>query len=338
MTTATRAHTEIRTFTPNMFVDGTYAILNPQVGTTRGGKPFLKGIIRDATGECHMRQWTVDERTIGDVGATGFVWIAGHTQDYNGQVQIIVEQIRAVEITEEQLRALLPCTKFDVGEMFADLTAIMQSIAHPAVKGLVHAYLDDDKLMARFREAPAASSLHHAWIGGLLEHTLQLLKLADRMLPLYPALNRDIVLAGLFLHDLAKTAELSWDKGFNYTTTGNLIGHVTMGAIWLERKIREAAAKGAPLLPAKAHLVLSHIILSHHTEPEFGAAKRPSTPEAIFVAMLDNLDAKTAMALCHRKEGGDDGAAPSASLMDQQFTDKIYALDTRLFTPDPLAE
>ncbi len=337
MTTATRTHIEIRTYTPNMFVEGTYGILNPQVGTTRAGKPFLKGIIRDATGECHMRQWTVDERTIGEVGATGFIWIAGHTQDYNGQVQIIAEQIRSVEVSEEELRALLPCTKFDVGEMFTELSQILATIEHPAVKALAQAYLDDEKLMARFREAPAASSLHHAWIGGLLEHTLQLLKLADKMLPLYPALNRDIVLAGLFLHDLAKTAELSWDKGFNYTTTGNLIGHVTMGAIWLERKIREAAAKGAPLLPAKAHLVLSHIILSHHNEPEFGAAKRPSTPEAIFVAMLDNLDARTAMALSHRKTD-DDGQTAAVVSMDQQFTDKIFALDTRLFTPDPLAE
>jgi 3'-5' exoribonuclease len=337
MTTAPRTHIEIRAFTPNMYVDGTYAILNPQVGTTRGGKPFLKGIIRDATGECHMRQWTVDERTIGEVGATGFVWIAGHTQEYNGQVQIIVEQIRSVEVSEEELRCLLPCTKFDVGEMFAELTAILNSIAHPAVKALMQAYLEDEKLMARFREAPAASSLHHAWIGGLLEHTLQLLKLADRMLPLYPALNRDIVLAGLFLHDLAKTAELSWDKGFNYTTTGNLIGHVTMGAIWLERKIREVAAKGGPVLPAKAHLVLSHIILSHHNEPEYGAARRPSTPEAIFVAMLDNLDAKTAMALCHRKSGDDEQPASAAGL-DGQFTDRVHALETRLFTPDPLAE
>ncbi len=186
--------------------------------------------------------------------------------------------------------------------------------------------------MAGFRRAPAAISLHHAFIGGLLEHTLQLLKLADVMLPLYPALNRDIVLMGLFLHDLGKTAELKWEKGFDYTADGNLIGHVVRGAIWLQVKAAIAAKQSGHRLPSDALRVLQHIILSHHGEPEYGAAKLPSTPEAIFIAILDNLDAKTHMALTNARP--DQGPAVGSQ---GDFTDKLWALGTRLYRPDPLA-
>lgn len=321
---------EIKQLKPNVYIDGTFAIVNPQLGTTRSGKPFLKCLIKDATGECPARQWTVQENIVADIGSTGFVWIAGHSQEYNQQVQIIIEQIRAVEVGVEELRGLLPCTQFDVDDMFAEVGTMLSTIEHPAMRALADVYLADETLMSRFREAPAASSFHHAWIGGLLEHTLNLLKLADVMLPRYPDVNRDVVLVGLFLHDLAKTSELSWDRGFNYTTQGNLIGHVVTGALWLEEKIREVAEQKGPILPARAHIALSHIILSHHSEPEFGAVKRPSTPEAVFVALLDNLDAKTSMAVQHARKSGPEVNAG-------EFTDKVWALGgVRMFKPDPL--
>jgi 3'-5' exoribonuclease len=183
--------------------------------------------------------------------------------------------------------------------------------------------------MARVRQAPAAVSVHHAWIGGLLEHTLQLLRLAEVMLPLYPELSRDIVLMGLFLHDLGKTSELSWERGFNYTAEGNLIGHTVKGVIMLSAMAARVARDGGPALPPDALLVLQHIVVSHHGQLEFGATKVPSTPEAIFVSLLDNLDAKTAVALhaAQRSKGVREG---------QEFTDRVWSLDTRLFRPDPL--
>ena len=187
--------------------------------------------------------------------------------------------------------------------------------------------------MAGFRRCPAATSLHHAFIGGLLEHTLQLLKLAEVMLPLYPGLNRDIVLMGLFLHDLGKTVELTWEKGFRYTTEGSLVGHVVRGAIWLQVKAAMAAKQSGHRLPSDALRVLQHVILSHHGEPEHGAVKVPATPEAIFVAMLDNLDAKTAMAIAHARGPGSPAADAGGA-----FTDRVWALDTRLYRPDPLAQ
>src|SRR6185503_12860581 len=201
---------------PNSYVDGVYALYNPQIGATRAGKPFLKCLLRDASGEVAARQWTFDDTMFDDIKSTGFVWIAGRTELYNGQPQMVIEQIRSVQVTPDQIASLLPATSKDIDLMFSELSAILRSLSHPAMLALAEAYLADEEMMAKFRMAPAAMNLHHAWIGGLLEHTLQLVKLAENMLPLYPALNRDIVLMGLFLHDLGKTAELTWEKGFDY--------------------------------------------------------------------------------------------------------------------------
>jgi 3'-5' exoribonuclease len=328
--TDARPRMNLRDLAPNAFVDGIYSILNPQMGSTRGGKPFLKCLLRDATAEIAARQWTFDETAFDDISRTGFVWVAGHTQLYNQQVQLVIEQIKGVEVTAEEITALLPTTSRDIGEMWTELSAIMRSLSHPAMRALADAYLNDEEMMAKFRLAPAAMSLHHAWIGGLLEHTLQLLKLAEQMLPLYPQLNRDIVLMGLFLHDLGKTAELTWERGFDYTTDGNLIGHIVRGAIWLQFKAAVAAKQSGQKLPLDALRVLMHIVISHHSQPEFGAAKYPATPEAIFVAQLDNLDAKTQMSLS--------AARPEipAAIDQGDFTDKIWALDTKIYKPDPL--
>lgn len=329
MTTMTSQHINLRDMTPNQYVDGVYSIVNPQVGVTRAGKPYLKCLLRDATGEAAARQWSFDEADLGEIGSTGFVWISGHSQLYNEQIQIIVEQIRPVEVSDEEITALLPSTTQNIDEMYAEVKNILGTLSHPAMKALADAYLNDEELMSKFRQAPAGMNIHHAWIGGLLEHTLQLLKLAEAMLPQYPRLNRDIVLLGLFLHDLGKTGELTWEKGFDYTPDGNLVGHIVRGAIWLQFKAAVAARDSGHKLPPEALRVLQHIIISHHARPEYGAAKMPSTPEAIFIALLDNLDAKTSMGL--------EAARPEEpGMFTGDFTDKIWALETRIYRPDPL--
>lgn len=323
-------HVPIDKIRPHTYVDGTYSLVNPQCGTAKNGKHFLKGIIRDASGEVAIRQWTFDESQLGEIARTGFVWIGGQAQEYNGQVQIVVDSIRSVEVDIEDLARLLPASQHDIPAMELELRRVMGSLTHPAMRALADAYLSNEPFMARVRQAPAAVSVHHAWIGGLLEHTLQLLRLAEGMLPLYPELNRDIVLLGLFLHDLGKTSELTWERGFSYTAEGNLLGHTVKGVIMLSAMASKVSRDGIVRIPADALLVLQHIVLSHHGSLEFGATKIPSTPEAIFVAMLDNLDAKTAIAIhaAQRSKGVHPG---------QEFTDKVWSLDTRLFRPDPLA-
>ncbi|MFM7799212.1 MAG: 3'-5' exoribonuclease YhaM family protein [Planctomycetota bacterium] len=323
-------HVPVDQIRPNTYVDGVYSIVNPQVGTAKNGKHFLKGLIRDATGEIAIRQWTFDDAQIGELSRTGFVWLGGQAQEYNGQVQVIVESISAVEVEVEDLARLLPSSRHDIAAMEQELRRIMGSLAHPSMRALADGYLSNEAFMSRVRQAPAAVSVHHAWIGGLLEHTLQLLRLAEVMLPCYPDLNRDIVLMGLFLHDLGKTSELSWERGFSYTAEGNLIGHTVKGVIMLSAMAAKVARETGAPIPPDALLVLQHIVVSHHGSLEFGAVKLPSTPEAIFVAMLDNLDAKTTVAVqsAQRHKPIQPG---------QEFTDRVWSLDTRIFRPDPLA-
>lgn len=312
------------------FVHGIYALVNPQIGTTRNGEPFLKCLLKDATGEAIGRLWRFDTATMPDITASGFVNIEGEQEMYQDKLQIKIREIWSHEPTKDELVDLLPSSDKNIDEMFSEMTALLHSLTHPAAKAMAEAYLCDTDLMEKMRVAPAAMQIHHAWIGGLLEHTLQLMKLADGMLPNYPRLNRDIILIGLFIHDLGKTEELRWDRGFEYTREGNLIGHIARGAMWLEEKAVVAEEQlGAPL-PDGFLTVLQHVVLSHHGLLEHGAAKLPATPEAIFVSQLDSLDAHTQTAL--------DLARPTKGSLagDEVFTERIWSLNTKLYRRDPL--
>lgn len=313
-------------------LEGVYAVQNCQLGQTKAGKPFIKCLLADRTGRTPGRMWNATEELYRELPTDGFVWIEGQTQPYQGEVQIIIQRIEPYEPTQRELTDLLPTTKFDVNQMFREVMQLLGSLEHPAVKALADRYLEDGELMDAFCKAPAAQMLHHAFLGGLLEHTLSLMKLADRTLPHYPQLNRDIVIFGLFIHDLGKCAELTWEQGFGYTFDGQLVGHIARGSIWLEQKARACEQADPPVkVPAPILTVLQHIILSHHGQPDFGAAKIPATPEAIFVSLLDNLDAKMNMALTVAR----DDESPS-NAAEGDFTEKMWALENvRLFRPDP---
>ena len=322
--------TNICDLAKNQLVDGVYAIQNCQLGQTRTGKPFLKCLLADRTGRTPGRMWNASQELYATLPTDGFVWLEGQAQPYQGEIQIIIHKIESARPTEEQLLDLLPRTEHDIDEMFAELGRILQTIEHAPLAALIRTYLDDQSLMERFRRAPAAMTLHHAFIGGLLEHTLQLLKVADPILPSYPKLNRDVVLAGLFLHDLGKCEELKWESGFDYTDDGRLVGHIARGVIRLEAKAKQCGDAGGEIPPPLLR-VLTHIILSHHGKPEHGAQMVPATPEAIFVSLMDNLDAKVNMAISATRN--DKSAKPGGD-----FTEKIWALETRLYRPDPTKE
>lgn len=325
-------HAYLNELEPNVYVEGVYSTRNCQKGMTKTGKAYLKCLLSDRSGQKAARMWNAPEQLFDVLPTDGFVWIAGQTQAYQGELQIIIQEIEPRQPAAHELKDLIPHTRHDIGQMFAELTAILDSLEHPGIKALARVYLDDQALMTAFREAPAAMTLHHAFVGGLLEHTLSLLKLAGVVLPLYPQINRDIVLMGLFIHDLGKCRELTWETGFGYSDEGQLLGHIAIGSLWLAEKSAALRAGGVEL-PPHAVMVLQHIILSHHGKPEFGALKLPSTPEAILVNLLDNTDAKIQMALsASREEGG------SGHDLGGNFTEKVWALENvRLFRPDPLA-
>jgi 3'-5' exoribonuclease len=328
----------IAEFQPNERVGGVFAISNAQLGRTKQDKPFLKCLISDKTGQVAARMWSIDPAHFKRIPTDGFVYIEGETQPYQGELQLIIQAIDPADPAPEELRDLIPCSKFEPEQMFAELRTLLGTMAHPAAKALAQVYFADEHLMSAFKRAPAAKSMHHAYLGGLLEHTLNLLRLADKVCPLYPKISRDVVMLGLFLHDLGKTRELVYDRTFSYSDRGELIGHIVDGAIMLHDKAQQVMRETGQRLPPNLVMVLQHIILSHHGVPEFGAAKIPATPEAMLVAMLDNLDAKTTMALVAARPdaGYADPAEQKGETLGGNFTDRQWALDTKLFRPDPL--
>lgn len=318
-------------FKPSERVAGIFSVANAQLGRTRNDKPYLRCIVGDRTGELTARMWSVEESQINAMSADGFAYIEGETQKYQGDMQLIIQLLEPVEPTPEQMRDLLPVAPRPIDEMFAELKAQLDTLQHPAIKALAQVYLSDQFMMDQFKQCPAAKSAHHAYLGGLLDHTLGLLKLAAALCPLYPALNRDIVMMGLFLHDLGKTRELVYDRAFGYSDRGELIGHIVDGAIMLHDKAQQVMRETGQRLPANVTMVLQHIILSHHGEPEYGAARVPMTPEAILVHLLDNIDAKMHMSIAATR-------GPRAKLdLGGNFTERMWALNTKLFKPDPLA-
>ena len=315
---------------PSTRVEGAFAIANAQLGKTRQDKPYLRCLLSDNSGEAPGRMWSIDEATFKRLPTEGFVWLEGETQAYQGQLQIIIHAIDPIDPTPEQMAELLPATERDVGEMWHELTRLLNSISHDGVRALAELFLEDDYFCDAFRAAPAAKALHHAHLGGLLEHSLTLMQIADRVCPLYPGIDRDLVLMGCFLQDIGKTRELRYDRAFGYTDLGELVGHIVEGAHMLRDKIALLAREKGVRLPEGAALVLEHMILSHHTEPEYGAAKRPMTPEAVLVALIDALDAKTVLAFQAARRG------PNADL-GGNFTERNWALGVKLYKPSPLA-
>ena len=313
---------------PSQIIEGIYAIHNCQLGQTKTGKPYIKCLLADKSGRAPGRMWNATEELFAQLPTDVSVKIDGQTQPYQGEMQIIVQRIEAVQPTGEQLRELLPATEYDVDEMYGEVMGLLEQITDPSLYSLSQAYLDDEQLMGWFKEAPAAMTLHHAYLGGLLEHTRQLLRLAEVICPAYPELNADIVRVGLFLHDLGKCGELTWQKGFGYSDDGQLVGHTARGVIWLEEKARQCAEAGKPI-PREVLMVLHHILLSHHGQAEFGAVKIPSTPEAWAVSLIDNLDAKMHMAISATRN------AAKGEQLGGHFTEKIWALGTRMYRPDP---
>jgi 3'-5' exoribonuclease len=330
----------IRDLQASQFIEGVYAIQNCQLGQTKGGKPYIRCLLADRTGRTPGRMWNASEELFRGLPTDGFVFIEGQTQPYQGEMQIIIQQIGAVDPSEDELLDLLPTTQYDIAEMFSELQRILEWVKHPPLRALLDAYLNDEALMANFKQAPAAQSLHHAFLGGLLEHTLSVLRIGEVLCPLYRQVNQDVVLTGLFLHDLGKCGELTWKRGLGYSDDGQLVGHIARGAVWLNDKARACADGGTPI-PEVLLRVLEHIILSHHGQPEFGALKIPATPEAIMVSMIDNLDAKMHMAIAATRDAdlpgasgsGEGGNAPEG--LGGSFTEKVWALGTRLYRPDP---
>jgi 3'-5' exoribonuclease len=305
-------------------VEQAFVLASKQIGQTNSNKLFIKAECNDATGSVHVRVWNASRDMYDRLPTAGYVHLRGRVETYQGHLQLIADNITAIEDHSKlDLSELVKHTRKNVPEMFGRMKAILAQIHDKQLRAIVEEFLSDAELMKKFIIAPAAVGMHHAWIGGLLEHTVSLLELAVVICPRYPDIDQDLVFAGLFLHDIAKTVELSYTSGFDYTDQGRLIGHVVQGAIWVDQKAQVAAGKLGEPIRRDLLMVLEHILLSHHGVPEFGAAVMPKTPEAILINLIDNLDAKTQMAV-------DAVAAPSE---DNTWTEFQKAFGTKLYRP-----
>jgi 3'-5' exoribonuclease len=269
----------------NREITGFFAAGLKQVRTGKDGGRYLALTLVDRTGQIDARMWDIDDA--GEFEAGDVVKVLGEVCRFNEKLQIKVKKVRRATAGEFELSDFVPQSERDIGEMWAELEGWVASFSDPDLKALLEAFLTDEEIARQLRQAPAAKGLHHAWIGGLLEHILSLMAMCELAVQRYPEVNRDLLLTGVALHDIGKLRELSWGTSFDYTLEGQLLGHITIGIGMIEQKIA-----GIPNFPAAKRLLVEHLVLSHHGEYEYGSPKLPMTAEAILLHYLDNLDAK----------------------------------------------
>jgi len=273
-------------------IDEIYLVVDKQLRANRNGNLYLQVDIRDRTGSINARLWNAGEQLFRSFEVGDFLQVRGKVQLFQGALQMILSHLDRVQTEKVELADFLPHTEQDVSKLLERLRAILKKISNPHLKALVECFLMDDEFMAGFCQAPAGVRNHHAYLGGLLEHVVTLLDGADRLLPLYPDLDRDLLLMGVFLHDIGKVRELSFARAFAYTDEGQLIGHLIIGVEMLNEKAAKVPDLTGEPFPAELLLRLKHMILSHHGSYEFGSPKLPMTPEAVALSALDNFDAK----------------------------------------------
>jgi 3'-5' exoribonuclease len=264
-----------------------FVVVSKQDRQQKNGGSFCTLRLADRTGQCEGVIWEdvkaqVAAFAVGDVVAVEF-----DISTYSGRTQLVVKQLRRADQHEYALADFQPHTTLSIDELWTKLDGFVESFTDPFLHQLVRSFLDDPEVAAQLRSAPAAKALHHAWIGGLLEHIVSLLGLCDLVCPHYRHVHRDLVMTGAILHDIGKLEELRWNLNFEYTLGGQMLGHITLGIASIERRIA-----AIPSFPPELRLMVEHIVLSHHGRYEFGSPKLPMTPEAILFHYLDDLDAK----------------------------------------------
>ena len=272
----------------NTLVTSYFALASVQVRERKGGDgQYLALVLADKTGTMEARMWEEFADAITNCSEGCYVKVQGQISKYQGKFQITLQRMRHAAESEVEPADYMPATKFDVDEMWAELSGYVSEFASEDLKRLVFAFLDDAEVGPAYRDAPAAKRLHHAWLGGLLEHVLTLVRVCRATAPFYPEVDPELLVTGAILHDIGKVKELSWKNAFRYTLEGQLIGHISIAQGMLREKIATL-----PDFPDRLRVLVEHMILSHHGKYEFGSPKLPMTPEAVLLSALDDLEAK----------------------------------------------
>ena len=271
----------------NTTVTSYFVLSSMQVRDKKQGGQYLALIVSDRTGSLEARMWDDVADPIAICSEGCYVKVQGDISKYQGKFQITLKKLRLAADSEIDPKDFQPATKFDVEEMWAELRGYVSAFRNEDLKRLVFSFLDDERIGPAFKSAPAAKRLHHAWLGGLLEHVLTLVRVCLAAVPFYPEVDSDLLVTGAILHDIGKVRELEWKSSFSYTLEGQMIGHISIAQGMLREKVQELAP-----FPEKLRVLVEHMILSHHGKYEFGSPKLPMTPEAILLSALDDLEAK----------------------------------------------
>ncbi|MCI7107401.1 MAG: HD domain-containing protein [Lachnospiraceae bacterium] len=277
----------IESFREGERINEIYLCKFKQAALTKAGKPYDNVILQDKTGTIDAKIWDPGSVGIDEFDALDYVAITGDITSFQGNLQLSIKRARKVNEGEYEPKDYLPTTDKDVNEMYAELMQYIQSVNNPYLSKLLHTFFDDEDFAKKFKFHSAAKSVHHGFVGGLLEHTLSVTRNCDYFAKNYPFLNRDLLLASAMFHDVGKLKELSTFPANDYTDAGQLLGHIMIGAEWVGEVIR--TIDGFPEVLANE---LKHCILAHHGELEYGSPKKPALVEALALSFADNLDAK----------------------------------------------
>jgi 3'-5' exoribonuclease len=287
----------------NKVITSSFVVASKQVKAKKTGEPYLALTLSDRTGQLEAKMWDNVAAVMETFEQDDFVKVKGLLNKYNGRFQLTVHKLRRLEENEVDPTDYLPKCPRDIEELWLELGGFVATFQNPYLKALLAAFMADPEIAPAYKTAPAAKTLHHAYIGGLLDHVVSLFRLCDLAVRNYPQIDRDLLLTGAFLHDVGKIHELSYGRSFTYTTRGQLLGHMVIELEMLHAKIAEV-----PDFPKALKTLLEHLIISHHGQYEFGSPKLPMFPEALMLHYLDDLDSKMESMRAHlERESGYEG-------------------------------
>ncbi len=272
---------------PNQNVEATFLVSHKEVRQKKTGEPYLSLTLADRTGDLDAKMWDNAAEVLSVFSHNDFIRVKGATQVFQNRIQFTIHKLKLVPESEIDLGDYLVASKRDRNEMYAELQGHIAAMSNPHLKGLLEGIFSDPAVAQAYRDAPAAKSVHHGWIGGLIEHVLSLCGLAKLTAAHYVNIDADLLLAGVVLHDIGKIYELEFARSIRYSDRGQLLGHIQIGMDMVTAQIQKM-----PDFPPRLRDLLLHMILSHHGQLEFGSPKLPVFPEALLLHLLDNMDSK----------------------------------------------
>ncbi len=268
-------------------VESTFLVRDKMTAMAKNGKPYMTLKMMDRTGEVEGRIWDQVDYFSSLFEKNDFILVNAKASVYMGKMQLVVQDLKKIEENRVDLGDFLPISRRSTEEMRQELDTVLTSLTNPHIEALLRAFFDDPEFFARYSKAPAAKAMHHVFLGGLLEHSLAVVGLAVDVAKRYPQVNRDLLICGALLHDVGKVRELNYQRSFDYTDEGKLLGHIVIGVQMIEDRIRKL-----PDFPDELSILIKHLLLSHHGQYDFGSPKRPKFLEAVILNFIDDLDSK----------------------------------------------